>query len=177
MQSLEEVVAALLERDGYWVRRRFKVELTKAEKKQIGRPSAPRWELDVIGYKPAQNELLVVECKAYFDSFGVQLKDFHGPSKSNRYKLFNEPLLRSVVFSRLTTQLQTVGACQSKPTVRLVLAAGRIKPGDEQGLRAHFQKNNWELWDKATLAKMLEDYAAGGYEDSVVAAVAKLLAP
>jgi len=39
--------------DGYWVRTSVKVDLTKEEKVQIGRPSSPRWELDIVGYSDA----------------------------------------------------------------------------------------------------------------------------
>ena len=63
MDSFELVVASILEREGYWVRASYKVELTKEEKRSIGKPSAPRWEIDVLAYKASTNELLVVECK------------------------------------------------------------------------------------------------------------------
>lgn len=57
MDAFESLVALLLHRDGYWTTTGFKVELTKEEKRRIGRPSSPRWELDVIGYN--LNKLIV----------------------------------------------------------------------------------------------------------------------
>ena len=51
MDSSENIVAMLLDREGYWVRTTYKVELTKEEKRKIGRPSSPRWERGVIAYK------------------------------------------------------------------------------------------------------------------------------
>lgn len=51
MDSFESVVSTILERDGYWVKSTFKVGLTKEEKREIGRPSSPRWELDLVAYK------------------------------------------------------------------------------------------------------------------------------
>lgn len=42
MDSFEDVVATLLEREGYWVRKSVKVALTREEKQEIGRPSSPR---------------------------------------------------------------------------------------------------------------------------------------
>jgi hypothetical protein len=52
MDSFEQVVAEILWREGYWVRTSVKVELTKEEKREIDLPSSPRWELDVVAYKP-----------------------------------------------------------------------------------------------------------------------------
>jgi Holliday junction resolvase len=40
----------------------------------IGRPSSPRWDIDIIAYKGAINEVLVVECKSYLDSRSVIFK-------------------------------------------------------------------------------------------------------
>ena len=42
MDSFEEVIAAILQRKGYWTQTSVKVELTKAEKRKIGRDSSPR---------------------------------------------------------------------------------------------------------------------------------------
>ena len=44
--------------------------LTKEEKVRIGRPSSPRWELDVVGYRGRDNVLQVIECKSYLDFAG-----------------------------------------------------------------------------------------------------------
>ena len=54
MDAFEMVVAAVLERNGYWTRTSVKVELTREEKQKIKRPSSPRWELDVVAYKGAR---------------------------------------------------------------------------------------------------------------------------
>jgi hypothetical protein len=40
MDSFEQVIATLLQRQGYWTMTSLKVELTKAEKQKIGRPSS-----------------------------------------------------------------------------------------------------------------------------------------
>ena len=111
MDAFESVVAVLLERKGYWTRTSIKVELTKDEKRLIGRPSSPRWEIDVIAYKGSTNSLLVVECKSYLNSAGVRFSSFDGSSEreANRYKLFNEEELRKVFFNRLSMQLVESG--------------------------------------------------------------------
>lgn len=79
MDSFEQVVATVLDRAGYWTRTSVKVNLTREDKHAIGRPSAPRWEIDVVAYSARENELLVVECKSYLDSAGVRAASFDGP--------------------------------------------------------------------------------------------------
>jgi hypothetical protein len=101
MDAFEELVAESLWMDGHWVRTSVKVELTKEEKRAIGRPSSPRWELDIVAYNGRDNLLRVVECKSYLDSLGVQAKGFDAESENaSRYKLFNDALLREIVFRR-----------------------------------------------------------------------------
>ena len=104
MDAFESLIETLLNREGYWTDSNLKVELEKAEKRKIGRPSSPRWELDVVGYQGNSNELLVVECKSYLDSRGVLFRNgkFSNPS---RYKLFTERTTREVVLGRLEEQL------------------------------------------------------------------------
>lgn len=152
--------------------------MTKAEKREIGRHSAPRWELDVVGYRASDNTLLVVECKSYLDSIGVRADAFDGSNEKHakRYKLFNEPVLREVILNRLSVQFTESGACSPSPTVRLALACGRIRnQSDRIVLRSRFEQNGWELWDEEWLRKHLRQMATQGYENQTSAVVAKLL--
>ena len=48
MDAFEAVVGEVLRREGYWVQSPYRVDLTKQEKVEIGRPSSPRWELDIV---------------------------------------------------------------------------------------------------------------------------------
>src|SRR4026208_1937389 len=111
MDAFESVVAALLERKGYWTRTSVKVNLTQEEKREIKRPSSPRWEIDVVAYKASTNSLLVVECKSYLNSYGVKFAAFDGGSgvDASRFKLFNDKVLRKVVFNRLSMELVESG--------------------------------------------------------------------
>jgi len=178
MDSFEDIVAAILERRGYWVRRCFKVELTKAEKKEIRRPSSPRWEIDLVAYYARSNEVLAVECKSYFDSVGVSANSFEEQdlgSKSN-LKLFVEPYLREVVLQRLGMQMLELGLCASQPKIRLALATGHIsREPDRERIKALFAKEHWELFDEKWLRSELQSMANSGYEDMVPSVVAKLL--
>lgn len=178
MQAFESLVAALLEREGYWVRQSFKVELAKDEKRQIGRPSSPKWELDVVAYRPGDRQLLAVECKSYFDSRGVTYEEVaNGNKDDTRYKLFVDAKLRDVVLRRLALQLTERKSIAPDSVVRLCLATGRIATAaDRAKLKAQFDANNWLLLDEAWAREGLRLLAKGGYENSVAAVVAKLLA-
>lgn len=48
MDYFESIISTLLEAEGYWVRKSFKVNLTKDEKRQIGKHSIPRVEIDLL---------------------------------------------------------------------------------------------------------------------------------
>jgi hypothetical protein len=122
--------------------------------------------------------LRVVECKSYFDSVGVRASAFDGSEAAHakHYKLFNEPELRRIVFGRLGLQLAQAGACRDAPEVRLSLACGKIRnESDREAIHAHFAARGWELWDEAWLRDRLQRMAHRGYENQVVAVVAKLL--
>jgi hypothetical protein len=154
------------------------VELTKEEKRLIGRHSSPRWELDIVGYSGRENLLRVVECKSYLDSTGVRACAFDAsdPKEAKRYKLFNEPELRKVVFNRLSLQFTETGACREAPEIRLSLACGKIRnEADRAAIRTHFEAQGWELWDEPWLRERLHEMAEQGYENQVSAVVAKLL--
>jgi len=176
MDAFEAVVASILQRRGYWTQTSVKVELTKDDKLAIGRPSSPRWELDVVGYSGRQNRLMVVECKSYLDSPGVRCSAFDGsgPEKAKAYKLFFEPKLRRVVLGRLVKQLHRAGFCAGRPRVQFGLAAGKIR-GDESWLASHFESKGWVLWGPELIRDELKALRDVGYENSVAAIVAKLL--
>lgn len=178
MDAFEQVASEILWMDGYWVRTCVKVELTKEEKLLIGRPSSPRWELDIVGYSGRDNLLRVVERKSYLDSRGVALRAFDGRDAkfAECFKLFGDEYLRNVVFGRLRQQFATSGACAPDAKVALCLACGRIATeADREGLKKHFAGKAWELWDEARLEQRLRAISERAYENQVSAVVAKLL--
>ncbi len=176
MDAFENVVASILQRQGYWTLTSCKVELTKDEKRAIGRHSSPRWELDVVAYRGRDNKVLVVECKSFLDSPGVDCSAFSGkdPEGAKRYKLFCEETLRKVILGSLEKQLVEKGFCRPKPTVTLCLAAGKIR-GDEVWLNNHFNRKGWLLWGPSYIREQLQVLRDVGYENTVAAVVAKLL--
>jgi hypothetical protein len=180
MDSFEQVVAAILERQGYWTRTAFKVDLTPEDKKAIDRPSSPRWELDIVGYRGKDNRLIVLECKSFFDSLGVRAATFLDreaymtPKDSMKYKLFFNTNLRRVVFRSLRKQLVKDGSCAPWPKLSFGLAAGKIN-GDERLLAAHFKKKRWELWTPSMIRHALSDFSKTKYENNIAAVVTKIL--
>jgi len=89
MDAFEHVIATILERDGFWVRTTFKVELTKEDKVAIGRPSSPRWELDVIGYRPAVTvDSLLVNEPVGIDEFSLVMSEGTRVSDGRRHTIY-----------------------------------------------------------------------------------------
>src|SRR5258705_11797590 len=121
MDAFENLIAMLLRRDGYWTATSVKVVLTPEEKRRIGRHSCPRWEIDVVAYQGATNQILAVECKSYLDSTGVLFRNgqFEPP---HRFKLFTDTVLRDTVLNRLKLQLVESKACSINPSIKLCLA-------------------------------------------------------
>ena len=179
MDAFEQLVSEILWMEGYWVRTSVKVELTKEEKRLIGRPSSPRWEIDVVAYSGRDNMLRIVECKSYLDSRGVALRAFDGNDQkfAERFKLFSDDKnLQDVVFNRLRLQLSESGLCPHDAKMQLCLACGRIASDkDREGLHKHFASKNWQLWDEKWLKERLQRMSKMGYENQVSAVVAKLL--
>lgn len=175
MDAFEQLVAELFFTEGYWVETSVKVELTKEEKRAIGRHSTPRWEIDVIAYSARNNELLAIECKSFLDSRGVQWAELQDGHASNRYKLFREPDTRAVVLERLRRQLVESGRCNNTVTVRLAMAAGKVNRGDDQRLAEHFEANDWRFFGPAWIRSRLHRLSTMSYSNQVAAVVAKLL--
>jgi hypothetical protein len=141
MDAFELVVKSLLERDGFWVRSNFKVNLTKMDKEAIGHQTCPRWNIDILAYKAEANELRCVECKSRLDHrYGLRYGSFTREGGADRFTLFTDSTLRSVVMNRVVAQLTESGSCRTAPVVTLCLAAGKIRSeADRQALRQYFR--------------------------------------
>lgn len=179
MDAFESVVAAILQRQGFWTMTSVKVDLTKEQKASIGRPSSPRWELDIVAYRGATREVRVVECKSFLDSSGVDPRVFLGQAKylETRYKLFTDANLREVILPTLKAQLVQEGFCEPDVRVQLCLAAGKVQSGGggELGLQQHFNERGWLLLGPSELRAELKKFGKMGYENSVAAIVTKIL--
>ena len=178
MQAFEQLVADLLWREGYWATTAYKVNLTPEEKRAIGRPTTPRWEIDVVAYNVLTNEIFALECKSYLDSTGVRMAAFSSKHEklASRYKLFNEEETRKVVLKRLAAQMVSEGRCMKRPKVRLGLVVGKFSSQAEaRSVAALFRKRRWMLRGPDWLQDHLKKLSESRYEDNMAAAVAKVL--
>lgn len=177
MHAFEQIVARLLEAEGYWTRVGFYVDLTKDEKREAGKPSMPRPQIDVIAFNPKANELLLIECKSFLDSRGVMLSGFHGKADTEKdvYKLFNRIRLRTIVTRAIVRQLRRDGLVTGRPHVRLGLVAGKVYSNDEAALRDLFAARGWIFIGPREVAEKLRTFAERGYEDDVATIVTKIL--
>jgi hypothetical protein len=56
VDAFEQRVSETLWMSGFWVRTSAKVELTKEERRLLGRRSSPHWELDIVAYNARERE-------------------------------------------------------------------------------------------------------------------------
>lgn len=176
MDSFESIVKTIFESRGYWVQSSYKVCLTKEEKREIGKPSSPRRELDLVAYKGSTNEILAIECKSFLDSPGVQIQSFTGGKGSDKYKMFNEDKLREVVFRRMKIQLIEDGLCKANPKIKLCLATGKVTTQrDRDELEKHFSQKGWHLYSDKWIKENLLRLSESGYENEVSIVATKIL--
>ncbi|MEQ8902405.1 MAG: hypothetical protein RID11_03715 [Roseovarius sp.] len=178
MDSFEGLIRLLLEQDGYWTRQSHKVNLSKEEKVQIGKPSIPRPEIDVIGYKQSSNSIIAMEVKSYLDSPGVpcsSLQETH-LIPTGKYKLFTCENYRRIVFSRLKIDLIERGLADQRTEIKLGLAAGRVMKDRQIALEQICSDKGWVVWTPRTIAKKTRALSKLGYENDSYVVTAKLLA-
>ncbi len=180
MDAFESIVGTILRLEGYWTHHLYHVPLTSQEKRYLERPSMPRPELDLVAYRPASNELLVVECKSFLNSPGVRASAFNDKSDPffKRYKLFNNQPLWETVCKALVRDLRKFGACRPDPAVELCLAAGHIATEkDRVKLHELFDEHGWRLIDDIEIAERLKAASKTAYADDVAILAAKILIP
>ena len=177
MDHFESIIATLLEAEGYWVRRSFKVNVTKEEKRQIGKHSIPRPEIDLLALRFSTNEVLALEAKSFLDSPGVKLaqlkEEYEIPE--GRYKLFTSERYRSVVLVRLLQDLITCGMANSDTKISLGLAAGKVYQGQSEPIREFMPQKTWLFWSPEDIKQKVTALAARGYENDPAIITAKIL--
>lgn len=177
MDHFEGIVKLLLEHDGYWVRQSFKVNVTKQEKRDIGKPSIPRPEIDLLAYRPLDGDVVAIEVKSFFDSYGLKPNELfekydipHG-----RFKMFTCEKYRSIVLSRLRQDLLECGMIKENTKIRLGLAAGNIYQFRTAEIKEYFDKQNWFFWSPEEIKEKVINLAEKGYENEAAIITAKIL--
>lgn len=177
MDYFEGIIKTLLEHEGYWVRQSFKVSLTKQEKRDIGKHSIPRPEVDILAFKPETNHVIAFEAKSYLDSPGVKLSELDNSYEipEGRYKLFTCENYRNIVFSRMKQDLLELGMGTPETKITLGLAAGNVYQSKSEEIRKLFQQQGWEFLSPEDIREKVTDLAAKGYENEPSIITAKIL--
>ena len=177
MDYFESTVKTLLESEGYWVRQSFKVNLTKEEKRKIGKHSIPRPEIDLLAYKPGRNIVYAIEAKSFLDSPGVKVSELSENYEipEGRYKLFTCKNYRTIVFERLKQDLIECGMGSVSTEVILGLAAGNVYQSRISEIRSLFQHEGWLFWSPEDIRAKVISLAEKGYENEPSIITAKIL--
>ena len=178
MNAFEQIVAGLLRAEGYWTINGYRVNITKQEKKDIGKHSMPRPEIDILAYKGGQDQLLWVECKSYLDSPGVKYSSFSDPSDVgySRYKVFNDEKYREIVGKALIGQVLDTKLTKPTPNLSYCLIAGKVySENDRNKLSQLFQEKGWIFLDDIWLKEKLKSASLSQYEDDIAMIVAKII--
>lgn len=177
MDHFESIVATLLEAEHYWVRRSYKVDLTKEEKQATGKHSIPRPEIDLLAFHPGRNEVIAFEAKSYLDSPGVRLAELlqRHEVAEGLYKLFTTEKYRKIVLRALKRQLVKEGMASNSTKVTLGLAAGKVYRKQSEEVRAHLRRKGWVFWSPEDIKTKVEALADQGYADDPAIITAKIL--
>lgn len=177
MGHFEGIVAMLLEAEGYWVQRSFKVNVTLEEKRAIGNHSIPRPEIDLLALHFQRNEVIALEVKSFLDSTGVKLSDLTKAHDvpDGRYKLFTSARYRAIVFHRLQQDLIERGMANEHTRIRLGLAAGNVHQRKEDDVRSVLDENDWFFWSPTDIKNKVQAQARRGYENDAAVITAKIL--
>lgn len=177
MDHFEAIIKTLLEHEGHWVRQSFKVNLTKQEKRDIGKHSIPRPEIDLLAYNVNANIVCALEAKSYLDSPGVRYNElcecYEVPE--GRYKLFTCENYRKIVFSRLKKDLIQLNMANENTTICLGLAAGNVYQSRSDKIKDLFINNGWLFWSPEDIKKKVYDLASKGYENEPAIITTKIL--
>lgn len=186
MNSFEQIVAKIFESKNYWVKSNVRVELTDKEKIRIMMDkkkglSLPRPEIDIVAYSPTRNELLIVETKSYFNSFGVKLSEVsrqHSVPKGT-FKLITCKNYRQIVTNGLIREFVNRDLIKSKSVkVRYFLVGGNTypqnKPESIEKIKNFLEGKKIAYWGIEDIRRELAVIADSGYEDDVVTMATKI---
>ena len=179
MDYFENIVKTILESEGYWVRQLFKVDLTKEQKRRIGKATMPRPEIDLVAFKPTDNRVVAMEVKSYLNSAGVRLsalKKEHATPAGN-LKLFTCANYRKIMFGQLKRDLIDCGMADKKTTIQLGLAAGNVYQKREDEIQQLFKKKGWVFWSPTEIRIAVKKFANEKYENDPAFITAKILEP
>ena len=177
VQHFEAIIKTILEHEGHWVRQSFKVNLSKQDKRDIGKHSIPRPEIDLLAYNVGTNSITALEVKSYLDSPGVrynELCESYGVPEG-RYKLFTCDNYRNIVFSRLKKDLIQLNMANESTAINLGLAAGNVYQSKSEEIKNLFNSKGWVFWSPEDIKQKVYELASKGYENEPAIITAKIL--
>ncbi len=203
MEAFESLCERVLREAGYWVIPGIYIELDRKTKESLdeeiaakyaGRPifkNFPRTQLDLVAYKPARHELLIIECKSYLDSKGVSVKDFPFSSRRvtaapndqkavagfKRYKLFQHPEYLDAVSKQLIKNLTALSMLNPGcvPRTKLVLFSGKVADKSTIPIRKQFAIHGLKFVSPQVIIRGLIRLRKLGYHNDPIVMTAKLL--
>ncbi len=177
MNYFENIIKKILEQQGKWVKQSVKVEITKQEKRDIGKHSIPRPEIDLVAYTPKSNKLEIWEVKSFLDSPGVRFIDISKEFKvpEGGYKLFTCENYRRIVFNRLVTQWGSIGLILPNPTIQFGLVVGNFRGDDEKKTRELFYKRGWAVIGPKEVRNAIKGFEKTGYENDPYVIASKII--
>ena len=177
MDYFEGIIKTLLEHEGYWVRQSFKVNVTKQEKRDIGKHSIPRPEIDLLAFKHKENTIIALEVKSLLDSLGIKISELEEVHEipEGRFKLFTCSKYRTIVFNRLKQDLIDQGMADKNTKIKLGLVAGNIYQSRSQEIREKFKQNGWLFWSPEDVKERVNALARKSYENEPAIITAKIL--
>ena len=177
MDYFEEISSKLLEEQGYWIRRSLKIDLSKEEKRDIGKHTIPRPEIDIVALDFRKNMVVAFEAKSFLDSPGVDyeelVKEHEVPE--GRYKIFTCQNYREIVLRKLKEQLIAIGMANEKTQVSLGLIAGKVQKKKEEAIRELFNQRGWVFWSPSDVREKVVKLTEMGYENHAAVITAKIL--
>lgn len=177
MDAFEEIAGTLLLNEKYWIRHSVKVNLTKEEKVEIGKPTTSRPEIDIVAFDVVQNILFLLEAKSFLDSSGVIYEEVIeiNENPSGRYKILTSEKYQKTIVARLRSDWLYAGIINEKTEFRFGLIAGNINKNKELELKKYFTEKNWFFWGPTILKEKLTALSQKGYENCIITIAIKLM--
>lgn len=177
MDAFELIIGQLLQEENYWIRYSVKINLTPEEKRAIGKPSAPRPEIDIIALDLVSNRIHLIEVKSFLDSKGVCFEDIvvENEQQEGKYKLLTSQNYRSVLSNRLRIEWIKDGVINEDTQISFGFIAGKIYQNKECELEEFFNTKEWMFWGPSIIREKMRSLVNNGYENNPVTIATKLL--
>lgn len=177
MDAFEGIVAKYFEHKGFWVRRSVKIELSKEEKRSVGKPSMPRPEIDLVAFNIKKNILWLVEVKSFIDSYGVRFRGVSGQDEKDakRYKIFTKENYQELLTRKIFMEYSQKGLIDSETKINYALVAGKVYSKDEPAIRQFFDKKGWWFISPDEVRNMIVELIDTGWENDPVVLTAKIV--